>query len=873
MAFDAKTFLESDPSNSLGGLGASFGLPSCMLGLAADVLGLIPAPILLAMRQAIEFAQALADAVIKRINSFIRDLLGISLFPDRDGFKGYFSEFSRFKMDVLSGIVGAIAGFAAFAQAIQQAAEELMGRYDQAVTCLAAFKKSLDFQNGNAGERRAELAALKPAGYDSMINSQFGVYFQQSQQAQQFSDECQDQLDVIDGILLERTLNPSLEPGDLPDEVVESVFRLEAGPPKSTLGKFVLSVDGLYYDSKTDGITPALLELDNRKKDLDLLDEGGFDNPDLWKLEYDPSLGGRGAPTTSDELQYYFNSILDPKLLDNSQALLNFYNADELLLSLEGQKDRKVFDVSSEIQELIEDGESQAVISNLRQVMMSETSHFQDKINKRKKQIELAVKVPNFLGNGPQFTPGNIPVNDFSYLAGSNFLLDIENQRSITIDQADVTGVVLPLEIKYTDKIETNDPVVLDHILLSNVAKGEIISNPSSPAAPTLHINDRISEDGLIALYNYLTVQSSLPSGTDFGVHNSSRLGGGYASQIVGSVSSVFDKGLGIPFLSGVALPSKDDNSVIGSMGSYVKIPSKNEFKDFLYNSRGASFETWVYVPNLDSVVAGWNINDNSTSGLYRLILSNENVGIAEGKDPQPDIDNLNLDSGTDVVRGLVYGFTRDRRFTQGLEPSNNDSDNSVENSVLVLAPTQSYDSSSAGFIANRTENCNKDSYYGMKIPVWQIINNKSLSSCGDSFCQLSVSLDPVEDKISVYLDGSLLSTSSYQGVFGTSKPGSTFKAPSVYQPNSFQYSAGPYLDPYFTPWIIGGGYTDGFSAGNFMGGEYGGKVSGLKGYVGCNRFYSKPLSGDEVLNNYKATKNFFKNISFRSDWEPVTSE
>lgn len=57
------------------------------------------------------------------------------------------------------------------------------------------------------------------------------------------------------------------------------------------------------------------------------------------------------------------------------------------------------------------------------------------------------------------------------------------------------------------------------------------------------------------------------------------------------------------------------------------------------------------------------------------------------------------------------------------------------------------------------------------------------------------------------------------------------------------------------------------------MGGEYGGKVSGLRGYVGCSRFYSKPLKDGDVLNNYKATQTFFKNISFRGDWEPVISE
>tara|TARA_R110000765_G_scaffold35322_3_gene79490 strand:- start:4764 stop:7367 length:2604 start_codon:yes stop_codon:yes gene_type:complete len=864
MAFDAKTFLQSggNPGAMLG----AFGLPSCMIGLASDVLGLIPSPILLAMRMAMEEAQRLANAAIKRINSYIRDKLGISLFPDRDGYFGFLSEYSRFGLDVISGIGAAIGTFMGFAAAAIALADEFEARLTAAKDCLENYKNHLDFSNGNAVTQ----PGLDPAGYSDLINSQFGVWFEQTQIAEDFVNSVEEQKNQIDAILLARTLDPSLEPGQEGLGVVESVFRLDAGPPKSTSGKFVLSVDGLYYDSQTSGIAPALLELADREQTLEF-GTRGFTNPNLWKLEHDPSLGGRGIPTTSKDLEFYFNSILDPNILDNSKGLTAYYNQDELLLSLEGQKDRKIFDVSEEIQELIDDGESQAVIDNLRQAMLSETSYFQNKIDKRKKQVELAVKVPVWMGRGPLYEHGKIPVNDFSYLAGSNFLVDIKSQREITINQADVEGVVLPLVVKYTEKIETNDPITLNHLLLANIARGETINTALGTSASMLHINDRIIEDQLFALYNYLTIETSVPSGTDFGVYNGGGNGIGYNAQIVGEASSIFTKGLGIPFLSGVAFPEEGNLSAIESMGTYVKAPARNEFKDLLYNTKGATFETWIHMPDLDGTTTSWNMHDSNTLGLYRLILANENVGISESKVPQPDINNLDIDNGTGVVRGLVYGFTRDRRFTLGLDPSNNEVDNSIENLVLVLAPTQSYDSSSAGFIANRTANCNKDSYHGMTVPVWEMINNKSLSSCGTSFCQLSVSLDPVEDEIRIYLDGVRLATSSYQGVFGTARPGTVFKAPSVKQNNSFEYSGGPSLDAYFTPWIIGGGYTDGNPDGNFMGGEYGGKVSGLKGYVGCSRFYSKPLKDGDVLNNYKATQNFFKNVEVpNSLWEPL---
>ena len=862
MGFDSKTFLTT--GNGFGSLGASFGLPSCMLGLASDVLGLIPTPILMAMRHAIMAARMIADAIIKRINSYIRDLLGISLFPNRDGFFGYFSDFSRFGLDLISGITALIGTFLA----AQQGIEALSAKIDQAKKCLREFKAFLDYQNGDGAKRREELAALDPAGYDSLIDSQFSVYMNQMEQAQAFVDACDEAVARIDPIIAARRIDPSLEPGE--QEVpTESVFRLEAGPPRSRSGKFVLSVDGLYYDSQVSGIEPALLELSERDIDVRFKD-GGFPQGDLWRLEFDPSLGGRGIPTTSKDLRYYFNSILDPNIIDNSKSLLKFYDQDELLLTLEGQKDRRVFDVSSELQELIDDNSSQAIIDNMRQVMFSDTAQFQDRINKRKKQIELAVKIPTFLGKGPQYTPGNIPVNDFSYLAGSNFLVDIENQRKITLDQTDVTGVVLPLEVKFTEKVETTDSVFLDHILLANVAKGETIASPLEPSAASLQITDRIVEDGLFALYNYLSVETDSPSGSKFGNHNSSRLGADANSQMVGEASSIFDRGLGIPYLSGVAFP-KEGSSEIDTTGSYVKLPENSEFQDFLYNTNGATFETWIHMPDLDGTTDGWNMHDNDTLGLYRLLLANENVGLSEGKSSQDNINNLRADNGTGIVRGAILGFTRDRRFTLGLEPSNSNEDNDVENLSLVMAPTQSFDSSSAGFIANTQGSCNKSSLYGLTIPVFETFNGKSLSSCGNSFIQLSVSLDPQKDEVRVYVDGVKLTTSRYQSTFPTLRAGDTYKAPSIKQDNSFEYSGGPSLDTYFTPWILGGGYTDGLSAGNFMGGEFGGKVSGLKGYLGCTRFYSKPLDDSEVLNNYKATQNFFKNVEVpNSMWEPL---
>ena len=54
----------------------------------------------------------------------------------------------------------------------------------------------------------------------------------------------------------------------------------------------------------------------------------------------------------------------------------------------------------------------------------------------------------------------------------------------------------------------------------------------------------------------------------------------------------------------------------------------------------------------------------------------------------------------------------------------------------------------------------------------------------------------------------------------------------------------------------------DGTSTGmNFLGGEWGGKKSGLHGFVGSLKLYNKAITSTEVLNNFNSQKGFFKNL------------
>ena len=892
--FDTKLFLEL--SGKGGGpvqaLGAAFGMPSCLVNLTAGALSLLPSSVLKSIRSSSGNGAAAADSVVKAAFSKLRFLDGIIEYDTEDGAFRFVSDSSKSGIDKDEGsILGDIAGFAGalagFAGRLYNNYQTTAAQINAIKDCIDGYRDYLKFSGGNAVDERMRLAGISPEKYRELVDQGFGIDKEEVFNAIEFRNKALELQRKIDEEIARRVANPSLEPEFIedfagllsgtnlnvaqPNVVVEpqEVFRLSYGPPVSKSGKFILSVDGLYFDSQTSGIVPALLEIEaNRAK---------IERSELWTLDQDPNLGGRGTPVTMDSLKYYINTILDPTKIDDSDAIQNYYNQDVLLNSLIGQKNRKVFDVSAQIGALESEGGSRVLIANLRQVMLSETAHFLEKINKRKKQIELAVKLPVLYGKGQIYKPGEVPINDFSYLEGTNFFLSLQSQRSIVLNQEDVVGVVLPLQVKYVKQLgEIAPDIIIEHLLINNIALGSIIGESGTSGAPTISVNQNITTDGLVAYYPLLTFQTTDPSSTVNGLMNFSEFGQALNAQLVGNESEIFNEGVGIAYLHGVTKHSKTSPTNPSSIGSYIKLPPITELQDLVYNQNGGTFEAWVHVPQLDGELYGFN-DDYDVSGLYRLILANENTGIQSGIQAQSNILRMVRDNGANFVKGLIFGFSRDRRLTLGLDPSNAESDNKIEDACLVLAPTQSYDSSSIGFIRRSGENnCDANNgWLSMKFSIWDEVNGTCLSSCGREFCQIALTFNPQENQISMYCDGQLLTVSSYNNVFGQDSREALPDIPSLKKDNSFEYDlSGPQLDPYFTPWIVGGGYTDGMQTGNFMGGIYGGVISGLKGYVGGIKFYSKALNNQEILNNYNASENFFKNIDVPNlMWEPILSE
>lgn len=908
--FDYKTFLEltgkgGGPATAIG---TAFGMPSCLLNLTDEVLGLLPTSILNSIRGSTANGANRADDVVKAGFAKLRFLHGIIEYDTEDGTFRFVSDSSKSGLDRneggllgdLGGFVGALGAAAGFAGRLYNNYNTTVAQIEGIKDCLSLYNDYLSYTGANAADKRMQLAGTSPEKYQEIVTSQFGIDSQDLRSALQFKLDALSLMQRLDSVIALRLANPELEPQitedfseftsgtnlnvasivELPQ--AEEIFRLSFGPPLSRQGKFILSVDGLYFDSQTSGIVPALLELEDRKSQIP---ENTY-----WRLDLDPNLGGRGKEITLNDLKTYVKTITDFNILDDSNYLQPYYEQDNLLLDLIGQKNRRVYDVSSQVGQLINEAASEILIANMRQVMLSEASHFLTKINKRKKQIELAVKIPVLYGKGSLYAPGEIPINDFSYLEGINFDVDVNKQRHLVLNQADVSSVVLPLSVKYTQQIDTPDTIVLEHLLLTNISKGSIVSDSSGISTNKLNINRSIVTDGLIAFYNYLTAENVDASSTEYKLHNSSDKGKLLDAQLVSNTpEEVFNKGLGIVYLHGVTKNSTDSPTVPSSLGSFIKLPPARELQDLLYNPKGATIDTWVHVPELDGELYGFG-QDHNVSGLYRLILANENTGLQSNSNKQSNILRLVKDDGLNTVNGLVFGFTRDRRLTRGLNPNNSSENNEIEYTSLFLAPTQSYDISSVGFIAkplNDTVNCYENNgWYCMTHSIWDTTNGVSLSACGREFSHIAVTFSPYDNEIKMYCDGQLLSTSSYSNVFGIDPRNRGINIPSLKKNNSFEYNTtsmasvdveqlqtGPKLDNYFTPWILGGGYTDGMQTGNFMGGEYGGIISGLKGYLGGTKFYSRVLTPDEILNNYTVNRDFFKNIDVPNlMWEPIIS-
>ena len=690
-----------------------------------------------------------------------------------------------------------------------------------------------------------------------------------------------------------RTVNAE---GELVDDEAR-IFRLEYGPPKAKQGQFLLTIDGLYYDSQTGGVpdVPPKFILPGER----------------YLHEYAPNLGGKGTPIGDAELDIFVNTLFDPDIISEIPLLIPYYDGDHMLQQLISEKNKHINDLNTGIataQAYPSEGES--VIYNLRQSLMSNVSKHDQKINKRKKQIELAVMTVGTYGSTEAELPivGNIPINDFTYLKDYNVRVALELQKNLTFLQAEVKDVVLPLRPSFVVASGTESGFGSEHIMVPTVGAGGIVYDASTTGdqkVTLLNLTDEIVTDKLLAVYNFQEATAEKPSdppyadSSKWGVLNCAAEGLQYpittspnpiidnnAKLIAQSANSVFNsntlKGLSVPWLTGLVRTTSTGTP--NGLGSAVRLPESLGFNDLFFNRGGATIETWVYIPYINTS-STYHTNPNGAwgPGLYnRLIVGCENNG---GIDLDITDDRPENTFGSENVRGFVMGFSRDRQVVDDLQPSNDADDNPTESMCFFAAPTISYNGSGVGFITTDEAYC-KDLYNMYKFKIDLDVSGshtRSISDVSGQFMHIAYVVEPSSNSMSLYLDGALLGTSAIDTAFGISNPFSFLALPTFYHQDfenvnglpsepSFEYSYestsqttyrdGPKLNTNTTPWILGGGYTDGLAglAEGFMG-KYHGKVSGLNGHLGSTKFYSKALTEKEVLQNYNAQSPYFKNI------------
>lgn len=901
--FDIRTYLAltGRGQNGILALGSAFGMPQCMLNLGADVLQLLPTSVLLELASSTESGRDAADEVIKKIVKYTLGWTGIIEYDTEEGVFRFVSDTSKFGMDsdegsTLNQILGLINATAAFGGRLYQNYQATQAQINNITNCFRTYKTYLDYVGGTSAEKKQELATTDPDAFRRLFEAEYDQNRRRLLEATNFVNRANSLLTTVNGILADRADNPDREPAFNPDasdllrntgfrigvgrdssEEDKELIRLVFGPPRSKTGQFLLSVDGLYYDSQSPSGVIKVLGQINKFKSL-------IQNENKWKFEYDPNIGGKGVAVSNKVYTDYLTTLFDPAIIDDSIFLQKFYDADHFLQQILGQKNKRLQDLTRQADEIEADEDSSlAIISNFRQSIISESSYHEDKIRRRKKQIEIAVKAPSIYSNAAIFAPGEIPINDFSYLQDFNFSVDLIKQKRLILDQDEVSGVVLPVQSKFVQSVSNDTTQSLNFLYVPEIGAAGVIHDgyhASSQDGLYLDLSDKIVTNGLIAAYNYLETFIVPPSSTSFKTTNcASEEGKNYAQLVAKSPEYAFTSGIGTVYLGGITDHVPTNPSVVSGYNSYIRLPDTNDFHDWMYSQNGSTFETWIHLPKLNDWKA-WGYN--TASSLYRLILSCENFGIADTIKPLTSVNNIKPVQGETYVRGMVMGFTRDQRFLRGMYASEDHfSQDPVSGVNFVLAPTQSISASAIAF-TNRTD---IDAYGCESTPVFHgfTMPTSSAGAGGSKFEDLTwgwglldVVVNPELNSVSVYINSNLMGTSSIPQVFGTpdNKPP---KLPNFFKRNSFSYSGtnfGPKLDKYFTPWILGGGYTDGASAvGNFMGQGHAGISSGLRGYLGGTKFYNRALSQSEITLNYESTKAVFENIEVTTNfWDPIYS-
>ena len=885
----------------------TWGVPNCLGNLTENLIGLIPGDVLGTYAESMQEGREEARSWLA---SKSKEWFGDSGFLSYNSATGKLELFSPKNTGSGISALNTLGKYAGIAQAAWQVGEDLYNQVNDVIDCIQEVGDFFDGLNNESPNSTIQ-ASPPPAGSLPPVYPSEGArasFEREYEETTAAINNFTEKIQMIERELRLRREDPSREPvinlsgpGEVEEEA-DPIFRLTYGPPKSKTGQFLLSRDGIYYNSQTrdygEGEVPVVSDI------------GMVPSPDRWKLNHPANLGGKGEGFSLAQIDRYVGTLFDVNKVDDSQSLHRFYDVDNMLISLVGRKNSEVGKLNRQREAYIASGydADSAVVSNIYNQIQSAVDEFDFKIAKRKKQIEVAVKAPDFFGIDIPFQPGHIPINDFTFLSSLNLPVELGKQRALTFDHGEVEDIVLPIVPRYVRAKDSEWRVSLQPLEVAEIGTGDHIKvfDVSTTPAPILRVTDGIVTDHLEASYSFLipSVETTGRS-TKFNLLNDNADGGYHDAQLVGNdVSSVFEKGVSIPKLDGIVRPQLLTKGGVSSivfekLGSYVKLPDSPNMQNLMYNKYGCSFDTWLYMPNLGTSAnlaekspasdPNFTASDSAWTDFnyYKILVGNENIG---GSHVETDISEMTDNFSTNTVRGMLMGFTRDPQMTsntalaRGSDFDIGDSFGLVTSATtrkthFFIAPTQSANGTDVDFVRNEPCNPGDDPYRKMSVSISATTNSGyALSDCSEEFVHLNVSFNLSADEVNIFLNGETLSTSSYSEVFGKDPqvPANipTFIAPKDATNPSYNYDdviKGPQLYPFFTPWIIGGGYTDGLSIDLVQDGSYDGSggfmstghglYSGLTGHVGSFKVYSKPLNTTEALKNYESHKEYYEDI------------
>lgn len=769
------------------------------------------------------------------------------------------------------------------------------------------------------------------------------------------------------------------------DVLNEDTFTTVFGPPVSFSGKFILSQDGLYYDSRQGGIPYFTTQKINQVS---------------WHLRYASNKGGKGEIFDPENMDRFSETVFSYDYQEESPKVLDFYMYDDVLRALRNDRDLRVFDVSAKIEDLVASGYSpdSAIIKNYKENYAAVAYGYDTKVQIRKKQLQIAAlfgpfgvtddsdvrgagafwknedldfitpksicgsdasgTILNYDGfnssGGQLFGFDNsaiattnttfierIPVNDFTYLKELGLIPSLDTQKSAMLHSSDFGDTTLPMAPNYLTAGPGNPVESIPELSIAPYGETGWVTTSgdtevSGDIAYIRSLDDEIVTKNLLICYNFLESSAVVDSSsTAFGVRNYAETGVGLNAKLVGNnAETVFPSGVSIPYLTGSLFKPERKYGVYYSYlntGSYVRLPNNyrsgnvyppsQRLDDLLYNQSGWTMDFWVHAPNIHT---GMEIDHR-----FKLLAANENCGVGS-KD--------SIAGGSPVINAGMSGFAKplgDFR-TKGMvigwrDVGNPERTTQVSGLQFVVAPTVAQDKMNQwGRSICLGETVIGDGASGFCRQELGFIvdasasteSGYSISSVDAGFTHLALACNYGLDKISMYVNSEFLASANISTSFDT-KPGQSLSIPSLITETSWHDTTGKFGErlyqgdfpwqPIFTPWILGGGFTDGLtqespppipniSPNGFLGANTnenyyraapepgGGPVgqysdihsipsipglggysltgtqyeiprSGLDGFIGSFKMYTSPLTTSEVLRNYNAQRPYFEGI------------